>query len=86
MFISDVTFAVLWALGLLAVGVWGAKRNRRFVVNTVAVFGSIHFYTQWFEHLGATPLTVIAGGAVAVALAVGFWRYNMSLAAKGVSG
>ena len=86
LFISDVTFAVLWALGLLAVGVWGAKRNRRFVVNTVAVFGSIHFYTQWFENLGATPLTVIAGGAVAVALAVGFWRYNMSLAAKGVSG
>src|SRR5688572_32258315 len=45
-------FALLWAAGLVAVGVWGARENRRWVVNCAAVFGAIHFYTQWFERLG----------------------------------
>jgi hypothetical protein len=57
---------------------WGARNGRRFLVNTVATFAGIHFYTQWFERLGATPLTVIAGGAVAILLGLGFWRYNQS--------
>lgn len=76
LFISDEIYAGLWALALIAVGAWGVRRNRRFVVNTAAVFGSIHFYTQWFEHLGATPLTVIFGGAVVVGIALGLWKYN----------
>ena len=75
-FISDVMFAVLWALALIAVGAWGVKRNRRFVVNTAAVFGSILLYTQWFERLGATPVTVIFGGIVAVGIALGLRQYN----------
>jgi iron complex transport system permease protein len=29
--------------------------NRRWLVNLVALFAGIHFYTQWFERLGATP-------------------------------
>ncbi len=76
LFISDVIFAGIWALALIAVGAWGVKRNRRFVVNTAAVFGSIHFYTQWFENLGAEPGTVIFGGVVAVGVALGLWKYN----------
>ncbi len=76
LFISDVVFAGLWALALIAVGAWGVKRNRRFVVNTAAVFGSILFYTQWYEHLGATPVTVIFGGVVTVGIALGLWKYN----------
>ncbi len=76
LFISDVVFAGLWALALIAVGAWGVKRNRRFVVNTAAVFGSILFYTQWFEHLGATPVTVIFSGVAAVGIALGLWKYN----------
>jgi hypothetical protein len=75
-FISDIMFAVLWALALIAVGAWGVKRNRRFVVNTAAVFGSILLYTQWFERLGATPVTVIFGGIVAVGIALGLRKYN----------
>ncbi len=75
-FISDVMFTLLWALALIAVGAWGVKRNRRFVVNTAAVFGSILFYTQWYEHLGATPVTVIFGGVVAVGIALGLRKYN----------
>ena len=76
LFISDVVFAGLWALALIAVGAWGVKRNRRFVVTTSAVFGSILLYTQWFERLGATPLTVIFGGIVAVGIALGLGKYN----------
>ena len=36
--------------------------NRRWLVNLVALFAGIHFYTQWFERLGATPLSVLLGG------------------------
>ena len=75
-FISDHMFAGSWALALIAVGAWGVKRNRRFVVNTAALFASILFYTQWFEHLGATPPVVIFSGVVAVAIALGLWKYN----------
>ena len=75
-FVSDAVFAGLWALALIAVGAWGVKSNRRFVVNTAAVFASIHFYTQWFEYLGATPVTVILSGVVAVGIALGLWKYN----------
>ena len=46
-------FSIGWAAALIAVGVWGVKANRRWVVNIAAVFGAIHFYTQWFERLGA---------------------------------
>ena len=75
-FIPDYVFAILWALGLAAVGAWGARRGRRFAVNTAAVFGAIHFYTQWFERLGATPGTVMFSGVVVVGLAIGLWKYN----------
>ena len=51
---ADV-FAVVWAVALLGVAVWAARANRRFVVNLAAVFGGIHFYTQWFERLGCGP-------------------------------
>ena len=33
----------------------GGARNRRWLVNIASAFGAIHFYTQWFERLGATP-------------------------------
>ncbi|PCJ83741.1 MAG: hypothetical protein COA54_14975 [Thiotrichaceae bacterium] len=71
MVMSDTTFAVLWALALLATAIWSWKRNRRWVLNTVATFGGIHFYTQWFEHLGASPGTVLVAGLLALGLAMG---------------
>ena len=49
---------------MLAVGIWGARENRRWVVNLAAVFGGIHFYTQWFAILGANALSVLGGGAL----------------------
>ena len=43
-------------------GIWAVQVNRRWLVNLVAVFAGIHFYTQWFERLGATPLSGCSAG------------------------
>lgn len=78
-FIPDWLFAVLWAAALIATAVWAAKWNRRWVLNTVATFGTIHFYTQWFERLGATPATVLLAGFLALGFAIGIWKFNRQL-------
>ena len=78
--VPDWLFAIVWAAGLVAAGVWATRHNLRWVVNLVAVFGSIHFYTQYFENLGASPATVLAAGVVALALAASMLRYNQRAA------
>lgn len=77
--IPDWLFAALWAVALIATAVWAATQNRRWVLNTVATFGAIHFYTQWFERLGATPATVLFAGLLALGFAVGIWSFNRQL-------
>jgi len=74
--IPDWAFSIGWALALIAAGVWAAKVNRRWLVNVAAAFGAIHFYTQWFEKLGATPLSVLLGGLVMLAIALALWTFN----------
>ncbi len=74
--VPDLAFVVLWAVLIAGVGIWAARVNRRWVVNMAAVFGAIHFYTQWFERLGAAPGSIILAGLIVVAIAVGLWRYN----------
>ncbi len=74
--IPDYAFVIAWALALLAAGAWAAKNGRRFLVNTVAVFGAIHLYTQWFERLGPNPLAVMAAGIATIAIGLGLWHYN----------
>ncbi len=71
-------FVVLWAAAVIAVGVWAARANRRWVVAAAAVFGAINFYTQWFERLGAEPLAIIFAGVSVVAIAVLLWRYSLA--------
>lgn len=81
--IPALAFVISWAVALLAAGYWAAQNGRRFLVNTVATFGAIHLYTQWFERLGADPLTVMAAGLVTIVIGLGFWKYNMrTLAAR----
>ncbi len=77
--IADWVFAMLWAIALIATGAWAWKRNRRWVINVVAVFGAIHFYTQWFERLGASPETVLIAGLLALGFAVGLRALNLKL-------
>ncbi len=74
--IPDVAFSIAWAVVLLGAGIWAVRVNRRWLVNLVAVFAGIHFYTQWFEHLGATPLSVLLGGLVMLAAAVVLWKFR----------
>jgi hypothetical protein len=78
-------FIVGWAVALLAVAAWGVKANRRWVVNVAAVFGVIHFYTQWFERLGANPMSVLVGGVLVLAFAVVAWKLNRRAEAQPVA-
>jgi len=73
---SAIMFAIVWALALAAVGTWAAMRDNRWVVNTVAVFSAIHFYTQWFERLGANPASLVTAGVLALAIVAALRRYN----------
>jgi hypothetical protein len=70
--VPPMVFIVGWAVALVAAGAWAVKANRRWVVNVVAVFGAIHFYTQWFERLGATPVSV---------LVISAWKLNQRFTA-----
>jgi hypothetical protein len=64
--VADWVFALLWAVALVATGVWGWKRNRR-------------CYTQWFERLGASPESVLIAGLLALGFAVGLRAVNVRL-------
>ncbi len=79
--IPDWAFSVGWAAALVAAGVWAASVNRRWLVNVVATFGAIHFYTQWFERLGATPVSVLLAGVLLLAIALALWSFNRRPAA-----
>jgi len=46
------------------------------VVNLAAVFGGIHFYTQWFSVLGGNALSVLGGGILMLAFALALWQFN----------
>lgn len=78
--IPSLVFSVLWAVALLGAGLWAVRANRRWLVNLVAVFSGIHFYTQWFEKLGATPFSVLLGGLVMLASAIALWMFNRRVA------
>ncbi|MEO7224336.1 MAG: hypothetical protein ABIY37_17850 [Devosia sp.] len=69
-------FSVVWAVLLIGVGLWGVMSNRRWVVNAAAVFGAIHFYTQWFEFLGPNPLSVLGGGILLIGFGFALRWFN----------
>ncbi len=79
--IPDYAFSIAWALALIGAGVWAVRVNRRWLVNVAATFGAIHFYSQWFERLGATPLSVLLGGVVLLAIALALWKFNQKTTA-----
>jgi iron complex transport system permease protein len=74
--ISANAFSIAWALVLVGAAVWAARANRRWLVNVAAAFGAIHFYTQWFERLGATPASVLLGGLAMLLIAFALWNFN----------
>jgi hypothetical protein len=74
--VPDEVFSGAWAVALVAAAIWAWRANRRWVLNVVAVFAGIHFYTQWFEVLGASPGTVLIAGLLALGFAVGLKAVN----------
>jgi iron complex transport system permease protein len=74
--LEAAAFSVVWAVLLVGVGLWGVASNRRWVVNAAAVFGAIHFYTQWFEYLGANPLSVLGGGILLIGFGFALRWFN----------
>lgn len=74
--IPELVYVILWAIALIIIIVWAVRANKVWVVNISAIFLAIHFYTQWFERLGATPLTVLLAGLLALAFALGLKHFN----------
>ena len=74
--IPDWFFAWAWTITLIGTGIWAARQNRRWAVNTLCVFGVIHFYTQYFENLGASPSTLFVAGIIALSIAATIFYYN----------
>lgn len=72
----DYVFSIVWAVLLIGVGFWAVTANRRWVVNAAAVFGALHFYTQWFEYLGANALSVLGGGILLIGFGLGLRWFN----------
>jgi iron complex transport system permease protein len=70
-------FSAVWAVLLLGVGFWGVISNRRWVVNAAAIFGAIHFYTQWFEFLGPNPFSVLGGGILLIGFGLALRWFNV---------
>ena len=79
---SGLYFSVAWAIALLAFGSWAVFANRRWVVNTVAVFGAIHFFTQWFMALGAQPFSILGGGLLLIGFGLALARFNRWVGAR----
>ena len=77
--IPDWIFVLGWTVALIATGVWAAHANKHWVVNLLSVFGAIHFYTQYFERLGASPGSILVAGLLAIVIAFGIVWYNKSV-------
>ncbi len=79
---SSTYFTIAWALALLAFGTWAIFNNRRWVVNVVAIFGAVHFFTQWFMVLGAQPLSILGGGLLLIGFGLLLARFNKWVGAR----
>lgn len=69
--VSRGLFSLAWALVLIGVAVWAWRENRRWPLIAATVFGAIHFYTQWFERIGAEPAAILFAGLTAIAVGYG---------------
>ncbi len=67
--IHRYVFAAGWTVLSLALA--GLTRRGGFASVSALVFFGIHFYTQYFELLGARPISLLVAGLTLVGLAVG---------------
>ena len=80
--LSAGAFAIAWAVALVGAGLWAGRANRRWLLNTVAVFGAILFYTKWFDYVGASALSLLCAGLLVLVFAVVLWQFNHRPPAK----
>lgn len=80
--IPEDAFAIVWAVLIVAVGVWAAATGRRSAMNAAATFGAIHAYTQWFERFSASPESAILVGIATIGAAWGLWKLNAMIGAR----
>lgn len=74
--IDERVFSVTWAIVIFTVAAWAWRRNLRWTLNTMAIFGGIHLFTQWFEYFEATPGTLLVGGLFALFIGMGLKKIN----------
>jgi hypothetical protein len=74
--IDERVFSMTWAIVIFTVAAWAWRRNLRWTVNTMAIFGGIHLFTQWFEYFDATPGTLLVGGLFALFIGMGLKKLN----------
>lgn len=84
MVIHASVFVLGWAVALFATALWAWHQNRRWLLNTVAVFGGIHFYTQWFEHWHLSPGSVLLAGLLALGFAIALRWVNTAMLQKNI--
>ncbi len=83
LFIPEEVFAPLWAIVLAVAAFWGARTNRRGVLNAAMTFGGIHAFGQVFDHFSDEPLAWAIAGLIAIPVAWGMWKLNGVLSERG---
>jgi len=76
--VTAVEFAILWVLALLVTGIWAWRRDRRWVLISVALFASIHACTQTLVYIGPSPVILLLIGPLGLlTLAVAIWLHML---------
>ena len=75
--VPDIAFVVAWPIVLLVAIAVGAKTRQLFLVNASLVFLGIHFYTQFHEVMVWSPVSLVIGGLLTVALGLILVRANL---------
>ena len=78
LFISEHWYSIIWAIVLVGLIFFAAKKGLRGLFNASMTFAAIHAYTQLFESFADEPLAYVIGGLAAIALAWAIWRLNQN--------
>ena len=81
-YMEEMHFVGLSTLALIITAIWAWIQNKRWLLNTVTVFGAIHFYTQWFENLGFYPNNILFAGIIMLVFVAGIKIINNKMKEK----
>jgi hypothetical protein len=72
--VPEYMFTLGWAIGLIALIIWGTHKRNIYVVNLALVFLSIHGYTQYFEAVGVSAVGLLLGGIILFTTSLTWWK------------